>query len=41
MVLAQAATLVAIGCAVGSALALAAAGLAQSLVFGLEPLRNG
>ena len=37
MVLAQAARLLAIGCAVGSALALASAGLVRSLVFGLEP----
>jgi putative ABC transport system permease protein len=37
MVLAQAAKLLAIGFAAGSVLALAAGGLAQSLVFGLEP----
>jgi ABC-type antimicrobial peptide transport system permease subunit len=41
MVLAQAATLLAIGFAAGSVLALAAAGLAQSLVFGLEPRSIG
>jgi predicted permease len=37
LVLSQSGRLVAIGCAVGSALALAAAGLARSLVFGIEP----
>lgn len=37
LVLSQSGKLVVIGCAVGSALALAAGGLAQSLVFGIEP----
>jgi predicted permease len=41
MVLAQAARLVAIGCAAGSVLALVAARWAQSLVFGLEPQSVG
>jgi predicted permease len=41
MVLARAATLLAIGCATGSVLALAAAGLTRSLVFGLEPQSIG
>jgi predicted permease len=41
MVLAQAARLVAIGCAAGSVLALVAARWAQSLVFGLEPRSVG
>jgi predicted permease len=37
LVLSQSGRLVAIGCAVGAAVALAAAGLARSLVFGIEP----
>lgn len=37
MVLRQAATLLGIGCAAGSVLALAGAGMVRSLVFGLEP----
>jgi ABC-type antimicrobial peptide transport system permease subunit len=37
LVLSQSGRLVAIGCVVGSALAVAGAGLARSLVFGVEP----
>jgi ABC-type antimicrobial peptide transport system permease subunit len=41
MVLRQGAKLLGIGCAVGSVLAMAGAGLARSLVFGLEPWSIG